>query len=139
MGSKTSKLDEELDKKSLARLQDLIKGELSEEEIQSCYKTYQESVHSRRTELTREEFTRVYRGIFRCDSVEFAEHVFRTFDLNNDGVVNFQEFLLGICLAGSKDAETKITWAFKVYDIDGDGTISWAEMRNIVKVTMSFN
>ncbi|XP_052777417.1 hippocalcin-like protein 1 [Mya arenaria] len=133
MGAKTSKSESKLDQKSIEKLQHLIKGELSEEEIQSCFKTYQESRQTHKSDLTRDEFKKVYRGIFRCDSSEFAEHIFRTFDQNNDGHVNFQEFLLGLCLAGSKDIETKITWAFKVYDIDGDGTISWSEMRNIIK------
>lgn len=134
MGAKQTKSGSELDKKSLSKLQSLIKGELSEDEIQSCYKTYQESRRSNK-ELTKEEFKKVYSGLFQCDATEFADHLFRTFDVNNDGHVDFQEFLLGLCLSGSKDAETKITWAFKVYDIDGDGTISWSEMRNIIQVT----
>ncbi|WAR22865.1 NCALD-like protein [Mya arenaria] len=113
MGAKTSKSESKLDQKSIEKLQHLIKGELSEEEIQSCFKTYQESRQTHKSDLTRDEFKKVYRGIFRCDSSEFAEHIFRTFDQNNDGHVNFQEFLLGLCLAGSKDIETKITWAFK--------------------------
>lgn len=134
MGGRQTKSVKKLDKKSVEKLQCLIKGELSEEEIQSCYVTYQENRKSKKSNLTCDEFKRVYSGIFKCDSTDFAEHVFRTFDVNNDGHVDFQEFLLGLCLAGSKDAETKITWAFKVYDINGDGTISWSEMRNIIQV-----
>lgn len=137
MGGKQTKTDTKLDKKSMSKLQSLIKGELSEDEIQCCYKTYQESRRSNK-ELTKEEFMKVYSGLFQCETTEFAEHVFRTFDLNNDGTVNFQEFLLGLCFSGSKDAETKITWAFKVYDIDGDGTISWSEMRNIIQVDTDY-
>ncbi|KAH3698212.1 hippocalcin-like protein 1 [Dreissena polymorpha] len=133
MGAKVTKSPTKLDKKSVDKLRHLTQEELSEEEIQACFKTYQQSSSSGKSDLTRDEFKNVYRGIFRCDNGEFAEHIFRTFDLNNDGHVDFQEFLLGLCLAGSKDTETKITWAFKVYDIDGDGTISWAEMRNIIK------
>ena len=138
MGAKQAKIAKKLDKKSVEKLQYLIKGELSEDEIQCCYKTYQECRKSNKSNLTRDEFKKVYSGIFKADSTEsgaeFAEHVFRTFDINNDGHVDFQEFLLGLCLAGSKDAETKITWAFKVYDINGDGSISWSEMRNIIQV-----
>jgi neurocalcin delta len=133
MGGKQTKSEAKLDKKSMSKIQSLIKGELSEDEIQCCYKTYQESRRSNK-ELTKEEFMKVYSGLFQCETTDFAEHVFRTFDLNNDGTVNFQEFLLGLCFSGSKDAETKITWAFKVYDIDGDGSISWSEMRNIIQV-----
>lgn len=133
MGGKQTKSNSKLDKKSVSKLQSLIKGELSEDEIQSCFRTYQECRRSNK-QLTKDEFKQVYSGLFKCEATEFSEHLFRTFDLNNDGHVDFQEFLLGLCLSGSKDAETKITWAFKVYDIDGDGAISWSEMRNIIQV-----
>ncbi|KAL4236839.1 hypothetical protein ACF0H5_005225 [Mactra antiquata] len=143
MGAKNAKSSSSLNKDDVTKLHSLVKGKLSEEEIQACYKAYQEGRNSKKNdELNRDEFKKVYSALFQCESEELADHVFRSFDVNNDGHVNFQEFLLGLCLSGSSDAETKITWAFKVYDIDGDGTISWAEMRNIIQkktICLSFH
>ena len=135
MGNKQAKRQSScLDKKALEKMHNLVEGEFSAEEIQTWYKTYKESRHSNNRDLTKDEFTEVYNGLFNGDATDFAEHVFRTFDLNNDGHVDFNEFLLGLCMSGSSDVETKITWAFKVYDIDGDGSITWKEMKSIIQV-----
>lgn len=137
MGGRQTKSTSKLDRKAISKIRSIFHEELSEEEIQTCYKTYQESRHSGK-ELTKEEFKKFYSSLFHCETSDFAEHVFRTFDVNNDGHLDFQEFFLGLFLSASKDTHTKIHWAFKVYDIDGDGTISWAEMRNIVQVVYTF-
>ena len=139
MGGKSAKIEPPcLDKKSLEKLQSMVHGKFSEDEIQTWYQAYRGSRHAGNGQLTKEEFKEVYNKLFRGDATEFAEHVFRTFDLNNDGQVDFSEFLLGLCVTGNSDIESKITWAFKVYDIDGDGNITWKEMKKIVQVGSSF-
>lgn len=128
MGAKKSK-----PKLSPQTLNDLKKDvEFTSEEIKSWYKEYRHSLRSGKKELTKEEFKNVYNSVFPGDASDFAEHVFRTFDVDGNGTVDFKEFLVGLSMSGSTDLQAKLKWAFTVYDIDGNGHIDRDELRHIV-------
>ena len=121
-----------LDTKSL----NFIKREVdfTDEEIEGWYEEYHNSLRQGKSELTREEFKKVYNTLFQGDASDFAEQVFRTFDKNGNDYVDFQEFVVGLCMSGSSDLNRKLEWAFKMYDINEDGCISREEMRRIITV-----
>ena len=47
---------------------------------------------------------------------KFCEHVFRTFDTDKNGFIDFKEFLLAIDVTSSGSAEKKLSWAFRYKD-----------------------
>lgn len=69
---------------------------------------------------------------------EFCEHVFRIFDLDHNGYIDFSEFLMSVNLTSSnKNFKKKLEWIFKLYDIDGNGHIDEKEFKKII--TAMFN
>ena len=54
--------------------------------------------------------------------------VFEAFDVNNDGYIDFKEFMIVFYLLNNGTPEEKTRQAFKLCDIDKDGTVSYAEM-----------
>jgi len=51
------------------------------------------------------------------------------------GRLNFREFVIGLSLSTKGDFDEKLYWAFRLYDVDGNGFISRAEMKDIVSVS----
>ncbi|KAM3187074.1 hypothetical protein ACTXT7_003039 [Hymenolepis weldensis] len=75
-------------------------------------------------QLSKKKFIEVYSGFFPDGNAEeFCTHVFRTFDKDNSGKIDFKEFLLAINITSGGRPKEKLEWAYQMYDIDGNGTI----------------
>merc|ERR1712063_77212 len=84
--------------------------------------------------LTKDAFMKIYSKCFSGGSAkDFCDHVFRTFDSDKNGFIDFKEFLLAIDVTSSGSPEEKLNWAFSMYDVDGNGWIDLREMTRIVK------
>ena len=84
--------------------------------------------------MTQEHFFDMYKMMIPEGNIEkFCKHVFRTFDADNNGYIDFLEFLLAINITSAGKPEDKLKWAFKLYDVDGNGSISQHEMTKVVK------
>lgn len=84
--------------------------------------------------LTKEEFQNIYRTFFpHGDPTSFADYVFRVFDTDHNGSIEFKEFICALSVTSRGRMEDKLEWAFQLYDIDGDGKISYEEMLQIVE------
>ena len=84
--------------------------------------------------LTRVKFSEMYTQFFpKGDSNNFCEHVFRTFDKDGSGDIDFKEFIMAMDVTEAGSPEGKLKWAFKMYDVKGNGVIDKHEMTEIVQ------
>ena len=76
---------------------------------------------------------------------QFLEQLFRIFDKDGDGSIDFKEFMIATDMTSCGDPEEKLRWAFRMYDKDGSGEIDIDEMVDIfslmytVQVSKSFS
>ncbi|XP_072135647.1 lysophosphatidylcholine acyltransferase 2 [Mobula birostris] len=80
---------------------------------------------------------------------EFAEHlklpispalkeVFHLFDRNGDGTIDFREYIIGlVILCSPANTEETIQFAFKMFDVDGDGYITEDEFSHLLRSAFS--
>ena len=67
------------------------------------------------------------------DASKMEKHVFRIYDANNDGVIDFTEFMLIFFIMSEGAPEEVLTKIFRVFDVNSDGTISKKEMNKLIK------
>ncbi|GFO30179.1 calcineurin b subunit [Plakobranchus ocellatus] len=69
-----------------------------------------------------------------------VQRVIDIFDTDGNGEVDFKEFIEGISQFSVKgDKESKLRFAFKIYDMDKDGYISNGELFQVLKMMVGNN
>ncbi|KAK1152241.1 guanylyl cyclase-activating protein 1 [Acipenser oxyrinchus oxyrinchus] len=69
----------------------------------------------------------------------YIEHMFETFDVNKDGYIDFMEYVAALSLVLKVKVEKKLKWYFRLYDMDGNGSIDRGELLNIIKAIRAIN
>ena len=67
------------------------------------------------------------------DACKMEKHVFRIYDANNDGYIDFSEFMLIFFIMSEGAPEEVLTKIFRVFDVNSDGTITQKEMTKLIK------
>merc|ERR1712183_1015609 len=67
------------------------------------------------------------------DASKMERHVFRIYDSNNDGYIDFTEFMLIFFIMSDGSPEEVLTKIFRVFDVNSDGSITLTEMTKLIK------
>ena len=125
MGKEHSKLKPR-DLKELAKT-----TTFSQQEIKAYYKEFKKN--SKTGVMTVDDFKQLYSNFFpNGDPSEFAQHTFRVFDENGDGILDFRELIVSMSVMKSGNMDDRLKWAFNMYDIDGNGYITRYEKSRFV-------
>ena len=74
--------------------------------------------------LVPRQFKDVYKKFYpEHEADKYSDQVFRTFDTDNNGYIDFVEFLLAVNVNSNGDTRDKLGLAFDVYDINGNGKV----------------
>ena len=84
--------------------------------------------------LTPKKFIDLYKlFIWKGNAELYCEHVFRTFDTDQNGYIDFKEFILAVYVTSTGTPEEKFRSAFRMYDVDGNGVIDQDEMSSVMQ------
>ena len=88
----------------------------------------------RNGQVTQEKFVDMYKMLFPGGNAEkFCNYVFKTYDTNSIGYLDFNQFIIAIDTTKTESAEEKLKMAFRMYDLDGNGGLDLDEMIKIVE------
>ena len=119
-----------MDKKQLSEMN------LSEDEINKLYQNFKSLDKDGNDQLEPEEIL----GLPDLEQNPLVKRVIDVMDKDGDGKISFLEFVQGLTsLSAGASAETKLEFAFKIYDIDGDGFISNGELFSVLKMMVGDN
>ena len=108
MGNKASK--DRLSKEELDFLK--TNTHYDEDTINEWYKGFKQDCPN--GHLDSVSFMKIYSKCFPAGNAgEFCDHVFRTFDVDKNGTIDFTEFLLAIDVTSAGSPEEKLNWAFR--------------------------
>merc|ERR1712210_129681 len=71
--------------------------------------------------------------VAKSDASKMEKHVFRIYDSNNDGYIDFVEFMLIFHIMSDGTPEEVLEKIFRVFDVNSDGTINKKEMQRLIK------
>ena len=144
-GQRSSRQGTSLVKRMSRRLSRTVKPKLSEEEINFI---------SEQTGLEREKLLENYKRFLRkhpsgkldfsgmktmlsesipeADTSGLVEHVWRIYDTNLDGEIDFREFMLALSVMSKGSAEDNLRQIFRLFDVNGDGRLEKEELSRVV-------
>ncbi|XP_064086257.1 calaxin-like [Macrobrachium nipponense] len=81
-------------------------------------------------------FRDIMHGIFGMTDESLMECMYQVFDMDQDGAVGPEEFVVGMSVFLRGTLEEKIDYCFSVYDHNGDGFVSRDEMFHLLKTAV---
>eukprot|EP00300_Choanocystis_sp_HF-7_P013954 c18516_g1_i1.p1 GENE.c18516_g1_i1~~c18516_g1_i1.p1 ORF type:complete len:178 (-),score=51.74 c18516_g1_i1:36-569(-) len=108
----------------------------TDEEIKRLYRRFRKLDKDLTGTITKDDFL----GLPELAMNPLVDRVVAIFDVNHDESINFKEFITALSVFSAQGSrEEKLKFAFKIYDIDGDGFISNGELFQVLKMMVGTN
>uniref|UniRef100_A0A0N4ZCQ1 EF-hand domain-containing protein n=1 Tax=Parastrongyloides trichosuri TaxID=131310 RepID=A0A0N4ZCQ1_PARTI len=109
-------------------LNKLVKeSKFTKREVKAIYRAFKEASPNAlvKRDIIREAFVELFP---RGDTEHYADMVFNTFDLDNTGMITFEEFIKSMSTLCRGTLKEKVDWIYKMYDPRNTGQISWERL-----------
>ncbi|XP_077161121.1 calsenilin isoform X1 [Paroedura picta] len=104
----------------------------TKKELQSLYRGFKNECPSGLVD--EDTFKLIYSQFFpQGDATMYAHFLFNAFDVDRNGAIRFEDFVIGLSILLRGTVHEKLNWAFNLYDINKDGYITKEEMLAIMK------
>merc|ERR1719158_2306426 len=105
---------------------------LSKDQVESRYQNFLKLHPDGR--ISRKSFHVMMKECYPgADTEKLERHIFRMYDSNKDGHIDFREFMIVLYVMSNGSPEENLKQIFRVFDINNDGSISLKELQRIVK------
>jgi Ca2+-binding EF-hand superfamily protein len=81
----------------------------------------------------KEMMSKALAGISEEDVAKIEAHLFHIYDENQNGFIDFHEFMTVFCIFTGEESVAVLEKVFRIFDVDNTGTISKDEMLILVK------
>eukprot|EP00302_Diacronema_sp_CCMP2436_P000167 CAMPEP_0179850052 /NCGR_PEP_ID=MMETSP0982-20121206/7489_1 /TAXON_ID=483367 /ORGANISM="non described non described, Strain CCMP 2436" /LENGTH=180 /DNA_ID=CAMNT_0021735435 /DNA_START=73 /DNA_END=615 /DNA_ORIENTATION=+ len=113
----------------------LLCSHFTEAEVQKLFRAFRRLDEDGSGQISRAEFMQVP----SIASNPLVQRVMAVLDKDNDNEISFAEFVQALSVFSSENEGDKLTMAFKIYDIDGDGFITNGELFTVLKMMVGNN
>ena len=123
---------------SLRQSSTLTRQSVTDDELKRLFRRFKRLDTDRSGALSVTEFL----AIPELEHNPLVQRVVATFDSDGSGEVDFQEFISALSVFTTADKETKdskFLFVYKLYDVDGDGFISNADLYHVLKAMVGNN
>merc|ERR1712106_923266 len=69
----------------------------------------------------------------KSDAGKMEKHMFRIYDVNDDGYIDFGEFMIVYYIMADGQPEEVLKQIFRVFDVNSDGSITKKELTRLIK------
>ena len=105
----------------------------TEEQVKEWFRNFRKE-SGNKSQFNKNEFKQFYNKMYpHSDGSEMATRVFRKFDINGNGKINFEEFICALGVTTNGSTEQKMSWVFSMYDLDDNGTLDRNEVLKIMQ------
>ncbi|CAF5076403.1 unnamed protein product, partial [Rotaria sp. Silwood1] len=103
----------------------------TESEIREWHKSFIRDCPTGR--IDKKKFVEFYQQFYpKGKANNYCKYAFSVFDTNNDGTIDFREFLLAIAATSQGSIDARLALAFDMYDISNDGLINQKELAAVI-------
>jgi len=84
--------------------------------------------------MNRKDFKKFIKiALPKINADKMETNLFRMYDLNMDGVISMEEFLIFYHICSDGTAEENLSKIFRIFDVDNNGVISKEELKELVR------
>lgn len=110
-------------------------GEKQLKELWAFFRDNKEVVGKKKEGL-RLETMRDLMAAMGWNDTTYMDRIFQQLDDDDNGYVDFSEFVIGLALLFKGDIEQKLEFFFDVFDLDGNGTLTIDEIEHLVRANI---